>query len=417
MNPAEKGWLKEYIKFRGPHPIDLNQYQIKDQDSLLYKIVQPTGLIYGHPIHAPGIRHPKEQRWNSLGKMKIVLLESFLHSASLKQEHLPETQHDWQDFYLETSQSIGQFYSVLDPQINKKTFFIFGKPRKDEFRFTEQILHKRLFLKSRWDHFWASLFQNSLLFLDTYYFGEWRAEKFHNMKWHKDAMKILLLKVIAAAAHANQIIEREEKNMFFTFLGSSNLTKSQNKLAKEAFRDGITLDQIDLRQADTWLLKKYVLELAILMIWADKVVSVEERAFLSELARRLGISDEELDISLIAIESFVIENWKEVYFLQSKHSFQVISETIIQRITFVLQKHKDSIAEEIKESKELWYLFDKSKTEELSEEEKEKMRIQLIDILKSIPAFVIIALPGSFLTLPLLLKILPKSVFPSGFQD
>ncbi|MGJ3234127.1 DUF533 domain-containing protein [Marivirga sp.] len=417
MNPAEKGWLKEYIKFRGPHPIDLNQYQIQDQDSLLYKIVQPTGLIYGHPIHAPGIRHPKEQRWNSLGKMKIVLLESFLHSASLKQQQLPETKNDWQDFYLETSQSIGEFYTVLDPQINKKTFFIFGKPKKDEFRFAEQILHKRLFLKSRWDHFWASLFQNSLLFLDTYYFGEWRAEKFHNMKWHKDAMKMLLLKVIAAAAHANQIIEREEKNMFFTFLGSSNMTKSQNKLAKEAFRDGITLDQIDLRQADTWLLKKYVLELAILMIWADKVVSVEERAFLSELAKRLGISDEELDISLIAIESFVIENWKEVYFLQSKHSFQVISETIIQRISFVLQKHKESIAEEIKESKELWYLFEKSKTDELTQEEKEKMRIQLIDILKSIPAFVIIALPGSFLTLPLLLKVLPKSAFPSGFQD
>ncbi|HET8861110.1 hypothetical protein [Marivirga sp.] len=75
MNPAEKGWLKEYIDFRSPHPIDLNQYKVQDHDSLLYKIVQPTGLIYGHPLHAPGIKHPKEQRWNSLGKMKIVLLE------------------------------------------------------------------------------------------------------------------------------------------------------------------------------------------------------------------------------------------------------------------------------------------------------------------------------------------------------
>lgn len=230
-------------------------------------------------------------------------------------------------------------------------------------------------------------------------------------------MKMLLLKVIASAAHANQIIEREERNMFFTFLNSSNLSKAQNKLAKEAFRDGVTLDQIDLRQADTWLLKKYVLELAILMIWSDKVVSTEERAFLSDLATRLGFSEEELDISLIAIESFVIENWKEVYFLQSKHSFQVISETIIQRITFVLKKHKDSIKQEIKESKELWILFEKSKTQPLNAEEKEIMRVQLIDILKSIPAFVIIALPGSFLTLPLLLKVLPKSAFPSGFQD
>lgn len=120
------------------------------------------------------------------------------------------------------------------------------------------------------------------------------------------------------------------------------------------------------------VVKKYVLELAILMIWADKVVSVEERAFLNQLAKRLGFSEEELDISLIAIESFVIENWKEVYFLQSKHSFKVISETIIQRISFVLQKHKASIGQEIKESKELWHLFEKSKTQPLTDEEKEK---------------------------------------------
>ncbi|WNB18008.1 tellurite resistance TerB family protein [Marivirga arenosa] len=417
MNPAEKGWLKEYIKFRGPHPIDLSQYMIKDEDSLLYKIVQPTGLIYGHPIHAPGIRHPKEQRWNSLSKMKIVLLESFIHSASLKVNSLPETASDWESYYHDTSKSIAEFYQVLDPQVSKKKYFFFRPAKRDDIRFTEKILHRRLFLKSRWDYFWASLFQNSLLFLDTYYFGEWSAGRFHNIKWHKDAIKMLLLKVIAAAAHANQIIEREERNMFFTFLNSSNLTKSQNKITKEAFRNGITLNDIDLRQADTWLLKKYVLELAILMIWADKVVSTEERIFLSDLANRLGLTEEELDISLIAIESFVIENWKEVYFLQSKHSFQVISENIVQRISFVLNQHKQSISTEIRESKELWKLFEKSKQQSLTDEEKEKMRVQLIDILKTIPAFVIIALPGSFLTLPLLLKVLPKSALPTGFRD
>ncbi|SMG43772.1 LETM1-like protein [Marivirga sericea] len=417
MNPAEKGWLKEYIKFRSPYPIDLNQYQIQDQDNLLYKLIQPTGLIYGHPIHAPGLRHPKEQRWNSLGKMKIVLLESFIHSARLKQVSLPQRESDWKDYYLETSQSIGRFYSILDPSINKKKLLFFNRPRVEDVRFTEQVLHRRLFLKSRWDNYWASLFQNSLLFLDTYYFGEWRAGNFHNIKWHKDAMKILLLKVIAAAAHANQIIAREERNMFFNFLSSANLSKAQSKLAKEAFKDGVTLDQIDLRQADTWLLKKYVLELAILMIWADKVISIEERAFLTELAQRLGISEEELDISLIAIESFVIENWKEVYFLQNKHSFQVISETILQRIASVLKKNRVSIGQEIRESSELWHLLEKFKAQPLSDEEKELVRVKLIDILNSIPAFVIIELPASFLTLPVLLKLLPKSILPVDFQD
>ena len=72
---------------------------------------------------------------------------------------------------------------------------------------------------------------------------------------------------------------------------------------------------------------------------------------------------------------------------------------------------------EIRESKELMELLKKSAGEELTEEEQRKIRAELLDILKLLPTFVIIALPGSFLTLPLLLKILPKSTLPSSFEE
>jgi hypothetical protein len=52
----------------------------------------------------------------------------------------------------------------------------------------------------------------------------------------------------------------------------------------------------------------------------------------------------------------------------------------------------------------------------LSVEEKEKMRKDLIQILKAIPTFVIISLPQKFLTLPMLLKILPKNLFTEGIH-
>jgi len=417
MNPSARGWLEKYIQYRSDYPIELSNLNIEDKDALLYRIIQPTGLIYGHPVHSPDLRHPKEQRWNSLGRMKVVLLESFFHSALLKNDSKPSSQDEWRDFYLETGQSIGPFYDHLNPIAAKKGFSFFSKPKQNDFRHAEQSLRKNLFLQSRWDYFWASLFHNSLLFLDAYYFGEWRAGRFSNIKWHKDAMKMMLLKVLAAAAHANHIIEREERNMFYSFLNSADLTSGHQQVAKDAFNDGITLDEIDLRQADTWILRRYVLELAILMIWSDKVVTEEERGFLSDLSKRLGFSETELDVSLIAIESFVLENWKDVYFLQSKHSFKVISETVVDRISFVVKKNKNSLLQEMRESKELFELVERSKKESLTEEEKEKVRVQMIDVLKTIPAFVIIALPGTFLTLPLLLKILPREAFPTSFQD
>ena len=63
-------------------------------------------------------------------------------------------------------------------------------------------------------------------------------------------------------------------------------------------------------------------------------------------------------------------------------------------------------------------LHKKSATTELSEEEKTKDKKQLLDILKSIPAFGIFLLPGGAILLPILLKILPKELLlPSSYYD
>ena len=52
----------------------------------------------------------------------------------------------------------------------------------------------------------------------------------------------------------------------------------------------------------------------------------------------------------------------------------------------------------------------------LSLDEKEKVRTQLIEILKSIPAFILLVMPMAFLTVPILMKILPRNIFPSSFD-
>jgi hypothetical protein len=49
-------------------------------------------------------------------------------------------------------------------------------------------------------------------------------------------------------------------------------------------------------------------------------------------------------------------------------------------------------------------------------DEKEKVRAQLIDVLRTIPAFVVLAMPMAFLTVPILMKVLPKNLFPSSFD-
>ena len=71
---------------------------------------------------------------------------------------------------------------------------------------------------------------------------------------------------------------------------------------------------------------------------------------------------------------------------------------------------------ELKESKELVSLIKKSTTTELTKKEKELVKDQFMDILKSVPSIGIFLLPGGALLLPLILKIVPD-LLPSSFKE
>ena len=88
----------------------------------------------------------------------------------------------------------------------------------------------------------------------------------------------------------------------------------------------------------------------------------------------------------------------------------------IDEIKALLEKNKKRLAKELFQSKEAVYLIKKSTYSKLSEEEKEKVRMQLLDICKAIPAFAVFILPGGTLLLPLLIKLIPD-ILPSSFRE
>ena len=69
------------------------------------------------------------------------------------------------------------------------------------------------------------------------------------------------------------------------------------------------------------------------------------------------------------------------------------------------------------ENEEVLNLMKKARSTELNPDEKERVRVTLIKMLKTIPTFVIVSLPQKFLTLPILLKILPKNLFAEGIKE
>ena len=88
----------------------------------------------------------------------------------------------------------------------------------------------------------------------------------------------------------------------------------------------------------------------------------------------------------------------------------------IEEIKTSLHRNKLRLAQELKQSKEAVFLIKKGTHSSLTEEEKEKVKIQLLDICKAIPALAVFLLPGGALLLPLLIKLIPD-ILPSAFQE
>lgn len=90
--------------------------------------------------------------------------------------------------------------------------------------------------------------------------------------------------------------------------------------------------------------------------------------------------------------------------------------TTIQEIKESIYKNKKRLAKEIRESKELFSLLTKSTHKKLTSEEKKKVKEQLLDICKSVPALAVFLLPGGAILLPLLIKLIPD-ILPSAFRE
>jgi hypothetical protein len=414
MDPRSKGWLKEYLEFRQEllQGLTAEGRKFSHPDHSLYRLIQPTGIMYGRPVHT--FDHPDSSQWDEKDRMKILLAESLVSSSLLFHDKPVNNPDEMSDITMRTLESIANFYNHVFPELATPTKTLFGR-KKSSLELAERILEKRIERTTEFSgNFWTAFFHNSLLFLDIFIFGQWihtNADKIVSdfFKYEREELRTSLAKIIAAAAHSNHIIEFEERKLMEFFLQSAQLSPEKKKECQEIFEKGIDIENINLPTNNSWLLKKYFLEIAILTIWADKKVEDIELAFLRRLAGTLFFSEDDLENSMIAIEGFVLENWEELGHLQNKKDFSEVSDQFIKRMARITDKNKNRLLKEVKESEELMSLLVHARSRELNDLEKQRLRLMLIDVLKSIPTFVIISLPQHFLTLPILMQILPKN--------
>jgi hypothetical protein len=97
--------------------------------------------------------------------------------------------------------------------------------------------------------------------------------------------------------------------------------------------------------------------------------------------------------------------------------WEEVADKMMDRVVAMVTDNLEAIVTEIKQTGELGELLAKAASgTALDTEERAKVKAQLIDLAKAVPALAIFAAPGGMLLLPLLAKLLPFSVLPSAWD-
>jgi len=88
------------------------------------------------------------------------------------------------------------------------------------------------------------------------------------------------------------------------------------------------------------------------------------------------------------------------------------------RVARVVFDNAETLWTEVRETGDLGVLLARRASgQSLSDDEQRRMREQLVDLVKAVPALAVFALPGGFVLLPLLLKVLPFDLRTSAFRS
>jgi len=416
MELKEKGWLKEYLELRKGLVSDTanEDHKASHPEHALYRILQPTGLMYGQYFGELNI--PEADLLGRKNRLRILLTESFISSSLLANNHLNKSREKFSEVILKTLDSIGDFYNHIFPELAIPTKTILGK-RKSSIDVAERVLDRRIEYANKFqNNFWSYFFHNSLLFLDIFIYGQWIHTNSDRIivdffRYERDELRFSVVKVISAAAHANKEVAPEERRLYELFIESTDLSTERRKETLKIFEDGFAIEDFVLPSENSWILKKFFLEIAILTIWADKKVEDGEIEFLKRFCQYLGFSEEDLETSMIGIEGFVLEQWEHLDYLKNAQDYKHVSEQYIKRLSSVADRNMSRLVKGISQNPEILALAKKARSLELTSQERDRVRAGLLQMLRSIPAIGIVSLPEKFLTFPVLLKIMPRDLF------
>jgi hypothetical protein len=389
LNPSQPGWVKKYTQLLQ------NQIAVPESRPLLYAKWKETGLLLGHWDIAVLQGITDFSHWNQKDKVKA----SFMYAAvQVYLLHQREIDSQFLVVWL-------QFYESLEPKGTEKSI----GDVSDQSAKLESILENRItFRQGRSMSHWIQDEINLLLPLDLWAFDRWLMPWYGIQTFYVEYEKLLF------------------QQLSYAFQLKSTLSVQDHLLIEQlnaSSRSGFTItapdrhwDEMGWQWVEFPFERWYLLDTALMVVSTDFNISKEERYYLETLATHLQIDAKMIDTGLTDLETFFNRNEETIHFLNEEGWFKSVYSNSTNMVISLLKRNKKRLLLELSESKELVFLLGQSTQRDLNQEEKRKVKEQLLDLCKAVPSLAIFLLPGGSLLLPLLMRYLP-SLFPSAFQD
>lgn len=409
LEPGGKNWIRKYFQMvdNGVITLSSDTFQHTKTDDFLHASQFQTGISFGYAVGFIFCKSIDKTSWTDAEKLKVLLFESLLNVYL----NTPGTnKQDYSGFL----SSLTFFYEGYKEQSITSIFNFLKK--EDNSSIIESILTKRVVIKKTYKNvFWVNYLGNSLIYLDVIAYKQFLQNGETMVVSHEELAKVAL-KTIGLASYSDGVIESQEKIIMDIFFSSATISsKDKKSITQEIMQPSTNLEDVLSLPFQNRLLNLYLLDLAVLIVYADSHAHDTEIQFLIKLCQILKIPKKSLDTTLVLIERFILENNHKISFLREANTYDRIYGNFSKHWIKILGRNKSKLVNELKQNKELIALVNKSLVKELSQEEKDKVKTQFTDLIKSMPALAIFMLPGGALLLPIILKIIPDLI-PSSFQ-
>ncbi len=413
FSPSAKNWIAKYFTYVNSGEIviaDSTHFKggsDEKNDEILHFFANHTGLTFGSPTR---LIFSEEMKFDLTQeeKLKVLLFEALI-IVYIQESQKPFNENEFIAclcrFY--TPDKVTNIYPWL-------SVFYSDKPKNA----LERLFSKRIKIKSslKESNFWLNYLSNSFVYLDVIMFSAYLRGKSKGFENHSESYALQILQAIVFAAKVDDKIDVIDYKLISYFISSAGISEQNETIINELIKNNEIKLSDCYFQRDNTLLSYYVFDVATFMLETTNQRYIIEHAFHLELGTMLGLNQAERESSISQCKAFIMQYTPSIELLTTSSESKMVYSNLSKRYLKILGRNKDKFLEEVKESKELLALVKKSMHTELTIKEKEIVKTQFKDILKTMPSLAIFLIPCGSLLLPLILKLVPD-LLPSAFKS